>query len=222
MRLSAIRDAILEEAVRAQESDDFDSHDLIFWISRNRPRPYVQDLYGALEDEGDPFVNLHTAIGRRLAALTHLVEQQQEKRTSLNMRGEETPCERWRRVTTQPADEGLSDQLRSLRQTLMEAARARQHVSYTEAARVLGMEGAKPWRSPKFFEALDAISTFEHRHGRPLLSAVVVHGQDRLPGGGFFKMARRLGVQGPDEDDRAFFEAERERVYAYWVQHGTE
>ena len=221
MRLRAITDDMLEEAVRAQEADDFDSHDLIFWISRNRPRPYVQDLYGALEDEGDPFVNLHTAIGRRLAALTHLVEQQQEKRTSLNMRGEETPCERWRRVTTQPADEGLSDQLRSLRQTLMEAARARQRVSYTEAARVLGMEGAKPWRSPKFFEALDAISTFEHRHGRPLLSAVVVHGTDKKAGGGFFKMAKRNGVQRPDEDNETFFVAELGRAHDYWAAPPT-
>ncbi len=96
MRLSAITDEILAEAVQAQDRDEFDTHDVIFWISRNRPRPYAQDLYLALQNRGDPFVRLHTAIGRRLAQLSDLVEQQHRKRTSLNVRGLEDLCEVWR------------------------------------------------------------------------------------------------------------------------------
>ena len=97
MLLNQVTDAILEEAVRSQQSDEFDSHDVIFWISRSRPRQYVEDLHTALEDAGDPFVNLHAAIARRLAALPLLVRQQHAKRVSTNVRGEDTECELWRR-----------------------------------------------------------------------------------------------------------------------------
>ena len=41
MRLQQIGNAILEEAVAAQPADEFDTHDIIFWIARRRPRLYV-------------------------------------------------------------------------------------------------------------------------------------------------------------------------------------
>jgi hypothetical protein len=217
MRLTAITDAILKEAVRAQPTDEFDSHDVIFWISRNHPRPYAQDLYLGLQDENDPFVSLHTAIGRRLAALVDIVRQQHRKRRSPNVRGEVDECEVWRRMVAPPAGEGLSPEVQALREVLLAAARERRFVSYTEAAATLGLRGAKPWRSPRLFAALDEISTFEHREGRPLLSAVVVSSVGKRPGGGFFKMAKRNGVQGSDEDNKIFFIAERDRVWDYWT-----
>ena len=220
MILTAITDTILEEAVRAQPADEFDTHDIIFWLSRNRPRLYVEDLYRALEDQGDPFKRLHTAIGIRLAGLTAVVEQQHIKGRSPNVRGETSECEVWRRVCLPPSAQGLSPELHALRQLLITAARERRFVSYTEAARVLGLRGTKPWRSPRLFAALDAISTFEHEHGRPLLSAVVVSGAGKQPGGGFFKMAKRNGVQMPDEVNRTFFKTQRDRVWDYWQQHG--
>jgi hypothetical protein len=49
---------------------------------------------------------------------------------------------------------------------------------------------------------------------------VVVSSVSKHPGGGFFKMAKSNGVQGSDEDDKTFFLAERDRVWAYWQQHG--
>ena len=97
MRLQEITDAVLEEAVRAQ-NHDFDTHDVIFWISRNRPREYAGDLHVALEDTGDPFDNLHMALGRHLATLPGLLQQQHRKQRSLNVRGRETECEVWQRV----------------------------------------------------------------------------------------------------------------------------
>lgn len=221
MRLSAITDAILEEAVRAQQSDEFDTHDIIFWIARRRPRLYAEDLHRALRDEGDPFKRLHTAIGIRLAGLTAIVQQQHIKGRSPNVRGEVTPCEVWERVTEPRSSQGLPQGLQRLREALVAAARERGFVSYTEAAEILGIQGSRPWRSPRLFEALDAISTFEHRNGRPLLSAVVVHGTDKKPGGGFYKMAKSNGVQGPDESGDTFFRAELDRVRDYWAGSGT-
>jgi len=99
MRLNHITDTILGEAVQAQPDDEFDTHCLINWICRHRPREYAVDLHAALVDDGDPFVSLHTAIGRRLAALPSIVRQQHRKRPSMNIRGESSPCEVWRRVS---------------------------------------------------------------------------------------------------------------------------
>ena len=98
MRLEKITDDILAEAVDAQAGNVFDSHDIIFWVMQNYPRQYAADLHGAMSDEGDPFMNLHMAFGRRLTALSHLLEQQHRKVTSMNARGEETACEVWQRV----------------------------------------------------------------------------------------------------------------------------
>lgn len=221
MRLSAITDAILDEAVRAQPSGEFDTHDVIFWISRTHPRPYVQDLYLALQDESDPFVSLHTAIGIRLAGLTAVLEQQHIKGRSPNVRGETTECEVWRRVCPPLSAQSLSPELRALRQLLVTAAGKRRFVTYTEAARILGLQGTKPWRSLRLFVALDEISTVEHRQGRPLLSAVVVSSTSQRPGGGFFKMAKQNGVQGPDEVNKTFFAAELNRVRDYWAGHAA-
>jgi hypothetical protein len=225
MRLSAITDGVLGEAIQEQENDEFDTHDVIFWISRNRPRPYVQDLYLALQDDGDPFVSLHTAVGRRLAALTDLVRQQHRKRRSANVRGEITECEVWRHAGAAPAreGEGFPPRLAPLREMLIGVARRGGITHYGPVADLLGIRAERLDHCAELSEALDEISTFEHENGRPLLSVVVVRKPDEensmRPGGGFFKMARRNGVQKPDEDDDAFFSAELRRCHEYWGRH---
>lgn len=222
MRLQQITDAILEEAVRAQATDEFDSHDVIFWISRNRPREYVTDLHAALGDAGDPFVNLHTAVGRRLAALPNLLRQQHRKRRSMNVRGEETECEIWQRVAQQAAD-SLSDGLEGLRQTLIDIARRRDVIHYRPVADILGIVTDRLDHCPELNDALDNISTYEHDHGRPLLSVVVVRQdpEDQRPGAGFFKMAKRNGVQLPGQDNETFFAVELQRAYDCWQEAGN-
>jgi hypothetical protein len=98
MHLNEVTDALLEEAIRFQ-TDEFDTHDVIFWLVRNCPWEYAADLHKSLEDDGDPFDRLHTAISHRLVTLKNVVQQQHRKRVSLNVRGRETACEVWRRVS---------------------------------------------------------------------------------------------------------------------------
>ena len=219
MRLQQISDAILEEAVRAQTSDEFDSHDIIFWIARNRPRDYAADLHAALADEGDPFINLHTAIGRRLAALPPLLQQQRRKRSSPNMRGEQNECELWRRSPV-PVAGGLPPTLTPVRQRLIETARRRDVIYYRPVADLLGIaDGVRLDHCRELIQALDDISTYEHQNGRPLLSVVVIGQETNRPGKGFFTMAGRNGVQRAGQDDDAFFNVELKRAYDYWRQH---
>ena len=67
----------------------------------------------------------------------------------------------------------------------------------------------------KFGEMLSEISTYEHQHGRPLLSAVVLYGQGEEMHPAFFQLARELGVN-RSEDDLQFFIEELRRVHQYW------
>jgi len=104
-----------------------------------------------------------------------------------------------------------------LRDRLIQAASQEDaFVHYDEVAEILGLSSERLDHSTVMNQELDAISTFEHQHGRPLLTAVVVHKEDLCPGSGFFKMAKRNGKQKPDEDDDAFFIAELRRVRQHW------
>ena len=53
---------------------------------------------------------------------------------------------------------------------------------------------------------LGEISTYEHEHSRPMLSVLVFHADDGMPGDGFFNLARKLGVlHGRSDDAEADF-----------------
>lgn len=55
--------------------------------------------------------------------------------------------------------------------------------------------------STAFWALLGDISTREFEKGRGMLSVLVVHKSgDQMPGKDFFKLARRLGVSGDDEE----------------------
>ena len=64
-------------------------------------------------------------------------------------------------------------------------------------------------------DILGEISWYEHEKGNPLLSAIVVHADDdhKMPGKGFFDLAREAGCQKPDEDDVTFYARELGAVH---------
>jgi hypothetical protein len=112
----------------------------------------------------------------------------------------------------------------TLRSTLIRVARDLGHpgtLSYRELgldAEAHGYKAHYPMTTPPFRglgEALGAISRYEHDHGRPLISALVVREADGLPGPGFFELARQLG-RNVGGDERAFFELERAAVLDFW------
>ena len=66
----------------------------------------------------------------------------------------------------------------------------------------------------RFHHMLGEISTAEDAAGRGLLTAVVVHKEDRKPGRGFFELAQRRGRDTSEE--LRFLGVELKKVYAAW------
>ena len=102
---------------------------------------------------------------------------------------------------------------------MKQAARQGRTLTYGDLAPLANLDMGNPGDRNKIAQILDEISSHEHAQGRPLLSALVVRGDASgggLPGGGFFKLSRRLGAQRAGQDDVAFFAAELTRVFDTW------
>jgi hypothetical protein len=97
--------------------------------------------------------------------------------------------------------------LRDLRDLLVENAGRRQLMAYSETGLSRSVVGKR----------LDDINRSEHEHGRPLLSVIVVHKGETMPGEGFFICARDLGRYREGEDRAAFVRQEREAVFKAWA-----
>lgn len=97
--------------------------------------------------------------------------------------------------------------LRDLRQFLAENAARRQLVAYSETGLNRNVVGNR----------LDEINRLEHAEGRPLLSVIVVHKGETMPGEGFFMCARDLGRYREGQDRTAFVTEERDAVFRAWA-----
>jgi hypothetical protein len=106
-----------------------------------------------------------------------------------------------------------------LYQRLTEIAAAQSTVSYSELGDLLGLDMSNADDRLRIGEMLDEINHAEHSASRPMISAVVVHSQEGVPGAGFFVCARELGrLSGRDrQSELAFFVHELRRVHTHWA-----
>jgi len=104
----------------------------------------------------------------------------------------------------------LYDKLREI------ASRGKKTTTYQPIAEMMGLDMGNPADRDRLSEMLGEISRFEHEHGRPLLSAVVVLQESGEPGAGFFTLARELGLQPPGEEDYLFYARELKKVFEQW------
>lgn len=88
-------------------------------------------------------------------------------------------------------------------------------VRYQPLADKFGVPYGNIGERERLHTMLGHISEYEFQNGRPLLSVIVVTG-DLTPGQGFFKLARTLGKQRPDEDNDSFHIQERRVLFNYW------
>lgn len=97
---------------------------------------------------------------------------------------------------------------------LTAVARSRDVIPYSDLAVRITSISFLP-RDQRFFFLLREVSAEEHRAGRGMLTAVVVHKRgDFKPGPGFFELARGLGLDATDTD-RLWVE-QITKVHDYW------
>ncbi|SRR6266508_4265749 len=82
------------------------------------------------------------------------------------------------------------------------------------------------WKWPRYRgigTALGHVSTYEHEHGRPLLSALVVQQQTMRAGDGFANdLGRGLGFDIPPGGERKFWLEQVEKIVRYWNGPGKD
>jgi hypothetical protein len=104
---------------------------------------------------------------------------------------------------------------------LKEVARKGALITYGEIAPLAGLNMESQGDRTKMGELLGEISTFEHKHGHPMLSAVVVLAETGAPGKGFYNLARYLDLHHGQGElaDMEFFVKEVKKVYQFWKDH---
>lgn len=104
---------------------------------------------------------------------------------------------------------------------LCDVARRGDITRYSEVAPLVGLDMANPDHRDQMSVMLDEISRHEHSRGCPLLSAVVIHVEDNIPGNGFFTLAAQLGLF-RGRDRFMFFVGELRRVHDHWSNTTTQ
>ena len=100
---------------------------------------------------------------------------------------------------------------------LKQVARDQGLITYGELAPLADLHMELISDRNKIAGILGDISTREHSCGHPLLSAVVVHGSDMIPGKGFFTLAVEVGIY-DGSDDLRFFSDELKKVHEFWLK----
>jgi hypothetical protein len=101
-----------------------------------------------------------------------------------------------------------------MKQILIERAKVRGMIPYSELAEKITAINLEPWSSA-MAAILGEISTEEDAAGRGMLTVIVVHKSgDMQPGPGFFELAKELGRE--TSDILLCWIEELRRVHAYW------
>src|SRR5665811_2016188 len=104
---------------------------------------------------------------------------------------------------------------------LIEKARNKQNIHYEEVAVIMGKKSEEKmghyWAN-ETGHMLREICDYEHKHNRPMLSAIVVLKDDGIPGKGFFELARGLEklTSVSKQDEKTFWKQELLEVYKTW------
>jgi hypothetical protein len=101
---------------------------------------------------------------------------------------------------------------------LQQVAQEQRTVPYIEIAQMAGLNMSRDEDRGRLGYILGDISTYEHEHGRPMLSVVTVFSNEGYPSEGFFKLARELGrYRGKNQmDELEFFAKELKAAHTYW------
>lgn len=98
---------------------------------------------------------------------------------------------------------------------LKDVAKAQDVTTYSDIAPLVGLDMANPDDRNRIAEMLGEISRHECAQGHPMLSVVVIHRANNIPGQGFFTLAKELGLH-KGNSDLTFFVNELRRTHNFW------
>jgi len=109
---------------------------------------------------------------------------------------------------------------REVRDEMIRAAKQGRLIYYANIASIMGLPRSGHHMSREVGHISGEISEDEHSQGRPMLSAVAVSVTRRIPGSGFFDLARSLGKlqDSTEQAERRFWGGEKAAVYTTWQQ----
>ena len=109
---------------------------------------------------------------------------------------------------------------KKLRNKLIEVAKKGGTIAYWEIADMCHLNLNDPKdREIELPKLLGNISKEEVRNGRPMLSVVAIHkNTPKMPGDGFFELAKELGKLKRGESRDVFFANEYKEVCRYWKE----
>lgn len=107
-----------------------------------------------------------------------------------------------------------------VRAEMIKVAKRKDTIFYADIAKVMKLPSSGHYMSAEVGHMSGEISEDEHSRGRPMLSAVAVSVTRRIPGPGFFDLARTLGKlpSFSEQAERHFWEEEKAAVYAAWQE----
>jgi hypothetical protein len=109
------------------------------------------------------------------------------------------------------------EQLANLYATLLSAARTERTLTYSEVSPIVGLNMELPADREEIGRVLEEICRAEVRHGRPMLSSVVVHKNEFGVGHGFYRLGKELGLVQAREDELAFLVRQLKETFATWA-----
>jgi hypothetical protein len=98
---------------------------------------------------------------------------------------------------------------------LIRAAQYRGTTTYQDIAVIMGITVTGSLMGKETGHILGEISEDEVDAGRPMLSAVAVSVR-RIPSEGFYSLARDLDLLKRGQDERRFWQQQRDRIYETW------
>ena len=105
------------------------------------------------------------------------------------------------------SDEPVTEDMlhKAIYEELKRVASRQAMTTYSDIAPLAVLDMENPADRDAIRLILGKISTYEHQKDRPMLTAIVVHRQDNIPGHGFFELARHLGRLKEGADELSFF-----------------
>ena len=113
--------------------------------------------------------------------------------------------------------ETLNYYVERARDILIDVARENRKRKFITYGELMDEMGGGPGRG-YIAEVLEEVCCSEHERGHPLLSALVIHSSDRLPGYGFWcirVLPERVRYYS-DAEKRDFWMKEREKIWRFW------